>query len=126
MFDLTEKVAVVTGSSRGIGAAVAGVLATRGAKVVVNYRSSGQEAENVVAAIKGAGGEAIAIQADVSQSDAASQLINPEEINITHYPRSADAHAAATRKTRLTSVAATTNHVGLYTNLTAASKHDGT
>lgn len=75
MFDLTEKIAVVTGSSKGIGAAIARLLAAQGAKVVVNYRSSAQMAESVVAEIKAAGGEAIALQADVSQSDAASQLI---------------------------------------------------
>jgi 3-oxoacyl-[acyl-carrier protein] reductase len=75
MFDLTDKVAVVTGSSKGIGAAIAKLLAAQGAKVVVNYRSSAQAAEVVVADIKAAGGEAVAYEADVSQSDAASQLM---------------------------------------------------
>jgi 3-oxoacyl-[acyl-carrier protein] reductase len=75
MFDLTDKVAVVTGSSKGIGAAIARLFAAQGAKVVVNYRSSAQAAEAVVADIKAAGGEAVAVEADVSQSDAASQLI---------------------------------------------------
>jgi NAD(P)-dependent dehydrogenase (short-subunit alcohol dehydrogenase family) len=63
---LTGKVALVTGGSRGIGAATASVLAERGFRVVVNYRASAQEAEEVVAAISKAGGEAVAIQADVT------------------------------------------------------------
>ncbi len=61
---LTAKVALVTGSSRGIGAATASVLARRGFRVVVNYHASAPEAEKVVAAIRAAGGEAVAIQAD--------------------------------------------------------------
>ncbi len=75
MFDLTGKVAVVTGGSKGIGAGIAQVLAAQGVKVVVNYRTSPAEAEAVVAAIKAAGGEAVALPADVSQSEAAQQLI---------------------------------------------------
>jgi 3-oxoacyl-[acyl-carrier protein] reductase len=61
-----RRVAVITGASRGIGAATASVLANRGLRVVVNYRSSVQEAEQVVAAITEAGGEAVAIRADVT------------------------------------------------------------
>jgi len=75
MFDLTDKVAVVTGSSRGIGAGIAKLLAEQGAKVVVNHRSSPEAAGEVVAAIKDGGGEAKVIQADVSQSDEAQRLI---------------------------------------------------
>jgi len=75
MFDLTGKVAVVTGSSKGIGAGIAKVLAGAGAKVVVNYRSSSAAADEVVAAIAEAGGEALAVQADVSQSSDAQRLI---------------------------------------------------
>ena len=63
---LTPKVALVTGGSRGIGAATASVLAERGFRVVVNYHASAPEAEEVVAAISAAGGEAVAIQADVT------------------------------------------------------------
>lgn len=63
---LGRKVALVTGGSRGIGAATASVLAQRGGRVVVNYRASAPEAEEVVAAIGAAGGEAVAIQADVT------------------------------------------------------------
>ncbi len=57
---------MITGASRGIGAATARVLAERGFRVVVNHRASGQQAEEVVAGIAAAGGQAVAIQADVT------------------------------------------------------------
>ena len=75
MFNITNKVAVVTGSSRGIGAGIAQLLAAQGAKVVVNHRNSPDGAEAVVAAIKDKGGEAVAIQADVSDGSQAEALI---------------------------------------------------
>lgn len=65
---LNGKVALVTGASRGIGAAIAKRLAVEGAKVAVNYAKSPQAAEEVVAAIKKAGSDAIAIKADLSVS----------------------------------------------------------
>lgn len=74
--DLQGKVAVVTGSSRGIGRAIALELASLGAKVVVNYRSSPDEAESVLQAIREAGGEATVIRADVSLSAEAKGLID--------------------------------------------------
>ena len=64
---LTGKVAVVTGASKGIGAAIAKSLASEGASVVVNYASSKTGADKVVAEITGAGGKAIAVQGDVSK-----------------------------------------------------------
>jgi 3-oxoacyl-[acyl-carrier protein] reductase len=64
---LHGKVAVVTGASKGIGAAIAKALAGEGAAVVVNYSSSKQGADRVVADIAGRGGKAIAVQGDVSK-----------------------------------------------------------
>ncbi|MCR4407520.1 MAG: 3-oxoacyl-[acyl-carrier-protein] reductase [Anaerolineae bacterium] len=75
MADLQGKVAVVTGSSRGIGRAIALELARRGAKVIVNYHHNQAAATEVVDRIKAGGGEAIAVQADVSVSDEAQALI---------------------------------------------------
>jgi 3-oxoacyl-[acyl-carrier protein] reductase len=74
--DLTDKVAVVTGSSRGIGRAIALRLAQGRAKVVVNYRGSESAANEVVKQILEDGGEAIAVQADVSQMAEAQALID--------------------------------------------------
>jgi 3-oxoacyl-[acyl-carrier protein] reductase len=73
---LQNQVAIVTGSSRGIGKAIALQLASQGAKVVVNYASSNAAAEQVVAEITAAGGQAIALQGDVSQTDQVDTLIN--------------------------------------------------
>ncbi|MFK8181995.1 MAG: 3-oxoacyl-[acyl-carrier-protein] reductase [Phormidesmis sp.] len=72
---LTDKVAIITGSSRGIGKAAALAIAQEGAKVVVNYARSSGAAEEVVATITGQGGEAIALQADVSQADQVDAMI---------------------------------------------------
>ena len=73
--NLRNQVAIVTGASRGIGKQTALALATEGAKVVVNYARSSGAAEAVVAEITGAGGEAIALQADVSQADQVNNLL---------------------------------------------------
>lgn len=74
--NLKGQVAIVTGASRGIGRAIALELSTYGATVVVNYASSSGAADNLVAEITGTGGEAIALQADVSQADQVDALIN--------------------------------------------------
>jgi 3-oxoacyl-[acyl-carrier protein] reductase len=68
MNKLTGKVAVVTGASKGIGAGIAKGLAAEGASVVVNYSSSKEGADRVVAEITSKGGKALAVQGDVSKS----------------------------------------------------------
>ena len=72
---LQGKVALVTGASRGIGKAIAIELGKRGAKVVVNYAKSADGANEAVAAIQSAGGEAVALQADVSELKSATDLV---------------------------------------------------
>jgi 3-oxoacyl-[acyl-carrier protein] reductase len=73
---LEGKVAVVTGASKGIGAAIANQLASEGASVVVNYASSKEGADRVVNAIKKEGGKAIALQADVAKAPDIQRLFN--------------------------------------------------
>ncbi len=72
---LAGKVAIVTGGSRGIGRAVANKLALLGAVVVVNYRSGEEAANETVAAITRAGGQAVAVQADVSRGEDVEALL---------------------------------------------------
>lgn len=72
--ELAGKLAIVTGGSRGIGAAIARELGHAGARVVVNYRSNEGAADEVVAAIVGAGGEAWAVGADISTLEGCERL----------------------------------------------------
>ncbi|MDO8673104.1 MAG: 3-oxoacyl-[acyl-carrier-protein] reductase [Dehalococcoidia bacterium] len=73
--DLEGKVAVVTGSSRGIGRAIALKLAGLGARVVVNYNGNAEAAAEVGDAIRQAGGQTIIVQADVSKAEEADRLV---------------------------------------------------
>ncbi len=73
--DLSAHVALVTGASRGIGAAVALMLAEAGAAVAVNYRERADAAEAVVAKITASGGRAIAVAADVSQAASVAKMV---------------------------------------------------
>jgi 3-oxoacyl-[acyl-carrier protein] reductase len=79
--DLNGRVALVTGASRGIGAAVALALAEAGAAVAVNYRERASEADAVVAAIKRKGGQAAAVAADVSKAVAVAKMV--EQVTAT-------------------------------------------
>lgn len=73
---LKDKVAIVTGASKGIGAGIARAYAQEGAKVVVNYAKDEKRAEKVVANIIELGGQAIAVQADVSKPEDVEKLFN--------------------------------------------------
>lgn len=84
MKDLSKKVILVTGASRGIGAAVASKLAQAGGKVVINYAHGKEAADAVVEQIKTNGGDAIALQADVSKADEVKALFDNA---IAHYGR---------------------------------------
>ncbi len=75
MIDLTGRVALVTGGSRGIGRAIALKLASLGAKVAVNYRTNEAAAQEVIREIASQGGEAIALQGDVKDADQARDLV---------------------------------------------------
>ena len=75
MAQLTGKTVIVTGSSRGVGADTAQILAAEGANVVVNYRSKAPRAAKIVTSIEEAGGKAIAVQADVTNTADLQNLV---------------------------------------------------
>lgn len=119
MIDLSDKVAVVTGSSRGIGAAIALELARLGAKVVINHRHSAQAAQAVLNAITAAGGDGLVVQADVSQAGQAQHLIKEalaayDQIDILVN------NAGTTRDNLIMRMSEEDWHLVLQTNLTSA------
>ncbi len=75
MIDLSGKVAIVTGGTRGIGAEIVRTLARQGADVALNYRKSAAEAEEIIKELEGMGRKAIAVQADVSSFDDAQKMV---------------------------------------------------
>jgi 3-oxoacyl-[acyl-carrier protein] reductase len=75
MSKLNGKVALVTGASKGIGAAIAVALAAEGAAVAVNYASSKEGADKVVASIKEAGGRAVAVGGSVAQAEDVASIV---------------------------------------------------
>ncbi len=76
MVDLTKKVAIVTGGTRGIGAEIVRTLAKQGCDVALNYRKSIDEAKEMVAELEGMGRKAIAVQADVSSFEDAQKMVD--------------------------------------------------
>lgn len=119
MIDLTAKVAVVTGSSRGIGAGIAGELAKRGAKVVVNYRSSAAGAQAVLDAVITGGGEGMVVQADVSRAEDAQRLIK-ETLDAYNQIDILVNNAGTTRDNLIMRMSEAEWELVLQTNLTSA------
>jgi 3-oxoacyl-[acyl-carrier protein] reductase len=113
---LEDKIAVVTGASRGIGRAIAETLAAEGATVVVNYQTNAEAAETVVSAITAAGGRALAVAADVSDTAAAEGLIKAAIDAFGHIDIVVN-NAGTTRDTLLLSMKEEQWDVVLATNL---------
>ena len=102
MSKLSNKVAIVTGASKGIGAAIARHLAAEGAAVVVNYASSKEGADRVVAEITRQGGKAVAVQANVARAggDRAPVRRDEEGVRPARHPREQRRHLRVLPRSR--------------------------
>ena len=97
MSQLAKKVALVTGGSRGIGAAIAKRLAADGASVAITYAKDASAASAVVKAIEHGGGKAIAIQADAADAEAVKNAVEKSRI-VVHYVRKTANQQAGSRQ----------------------------
>jgi len=109
MSKLSNKVAIVTGASKGIGAAIARHLAEAGAAVVVNYASSKEGADRVVADITRQGGRAVAVQANVASGEEIDRMFDLNVLGVLLASKAAAAHfdAAGGSIINISSVAST-------------------
>ena len=119
MGELTGKVAVVTGASKGIGAAIAQTFGKAGAAVAVNYASSKADADRVVGEIVKAGGKAVAIQADVARRDDVKRLFEETKAKLGR-PNILVNNAGVYRFTPLESVTEQDFHSHFDTNVLGA------
>jgi NAD(P)-dependent dehydrogenase (short-subunit alcohol dehydrogenase family) len=120
MIDQHDKVLLVTGGGRGIGAAVCRLAGSRGYAVAVNYRSQAETAEAVVAAIEAEGGRAMAIRADITREDQIERLFGETEARlgrVTHFVNNAGMTGLAGR---LDEVATSTLEAVFDLNILAA------
>ena len=83
MLDLRGKIALITGSSRGIGAAVAQQLAERGADIIINYRSKAHRAEEIAANVMATGQRAVLVQADITNEEEVGKMMQSIATDLT-------------------------------------------
>ncbi|NMF59021.1 SDR family oxidoreductase [Pseudanabaena yagii] len=83
MLDLKGKIALITGASRGIGAAVAQLLAERGADIIINYRSKAHRAEEIAANVMATGQRAVLAQADITNEEEVGKMMQNIATNLT-------------------------------------------
>lgn len=114
MSSLRGQVAIVTGGSRGIGAASSKLLASRGLRIVLSYLKQADRAESLVAEIRKTGGEALAVQSDVREADQRTRdgMMNENDVqNVTYNPFAALTTVARNRVYAWSSLAPTPRSV---------------